>query len=87
MNIDQPKVARATAWTLREALFSQERLIGFLTKLGMDVEIVVRPSRENGKPPAQSCSYVRLNDRTGSRTERAYKGARRRIPSRTSQLA
>jgi predicted XRE-type DNA-binding protein len=41
MNIDQPKVSALLRGHFRG--YSQERLIGFLTKLGMDVEIVVRP--------------------------------------------
>ena len=41
LGIDQPKVSALLRGQFRG--YSQERLIGFLTKLGMDVEIVVRP--------------------------------------------
>ena len=41
LSIDQPKVSALLRGHFRG--YSQERLIGFLTKLGMDVEIVVRP--------------------------------------------
>jgi predicted XRE-type DNA-binding protein len=41
LGIDQPKVSALLRGHFRG--YSQERLIGFLTKLGMDVEIVVRP--------------------------------------------
>jgi predicted XRE-type DNA-binding protein len=41
LEIDQPKVSAMLRGHFKG--YSQERLIGFLTKLGMDVEIVVRP--------------------------------------------
>ena len=41
LGIDQPKVSARLRGQFKG--YSQERLIGFLTKLGMDVEIVVRP--------------------------------------------
>ena len=41
LSIDQPKVSALLRGHFRG--YSQERLINFLTKLGMDVEIVVRP--------------------------------------------
>jgi predicted XRE-type DNA-binding protein len=41
LSIDQPKVSALLRGHFRG--YSQERLISFLTKLGMDVEIVVRP--------------------------------------------
>ena len=42
MGIDQPKVSHVL--TGRLAGYSTERLMGFLTALGLDVEIVVHPS-------------------------------------------
>ena len=41
LSIDQPKVSALLRGHFRG--YSQERLINFLTKVGMDVEIVVRP--------------------------------------------
>ena len=41
LGIDQPKVSALLRGQFKG--YSQERLIGFLTKLGMDVEIIVRP--------------------------------------------
>lgn len=41
LGIDQPKVSALLRGHFKG--YSQERLIGFLTKLGMDVEIVIRP--------------------------------------------
>ena len=41
LGIDQPKVSALLRGHFKG--YSQERLIGFLTRLGMDVEIVVRP--------------------------------------------
>lgn len=41
LGIDQPKVSALLRGRFKG--YSQERLVGFLTKLGMDVEIVVRP--------------------------------------------
>lgn len=41
LGIDQPKISALLRGHFKG--YSQERLIGFLTKLGMDVEIVVRP--------------------------------------------
>ena len=43
LGIDQPKVSALLRGHFKG--YSQERLIGFLTKLGMDVEIVVRAKR------------------------------------------
>lgn len=40
LGIDQPKVSALLRGHFKG--YSQERLVGFLTKLGMDVEIVVR---------------------------------------------
>ena len=45
LGIDQPKVSALLRGHFQG--YSQERLIGFLTKLGMDVEIVVRPKARN----------------------------------------
>ncbi len=42
MGIDQPKVSHVL--TGRLAGYSTERLMGFLTALGRDIEIVVRPA-------------------------------------------
>ncbi len=39
--IDRPMISALLRGCFRG--YSQERLIGFLTRLGMDVEIVVRP--------------------------------------------
>jgi predicted XRE-type DNA-binding protein len=50
MGIDQPKVSHVL--TGRLAGYSTERLMGFLTALGRDIEIVVRPaprSRRRGR--------------------------------------
>ncbi len=50
MGIDQPKVSHVL--TGRLAGYSTERLMGFLTALGRDIEIVVRPaprSRRQGR--------------------------------------
>jgi predicted XRE-type DNA-binding protein len=41
LGIDQPKISALLRGHFKG--YSLERLIGFLTKLGMDVEIVVRP--------------------------------------------
>ena len=41
LGIDQPKVSALLRGQFKG--YSQERLVGFLTKLGMYVEIVVRP--------------------------------------------
>lgn len=41
LGIDQPKISALLRGHFRG--YSQERLIGFLTRLGMDVDIVVRP--------------------------------------------
>ena len=43
LGIDQPKVPALLRGHFKG--YSQERLIGFLTRLGMDVEIVVRTRR------------------------------------------
>lgn len=43
LGIDQPKVSGLLRGHFKG--YSQERLIGFLTKLGMDVEIIVRVKR------------------------------------------
>lgn len=47
LGIDQPKVSALLRGHFKG--YSQERLIGFLTKLGMDVEIVVRPRASKRK--------------------------------------
>lgn len=47
LGIDQPKVSALLRGHFQG--YSQERLIGFLTKLGMDVEIVVRPKARKGQ--------------------------------------
>jgi predicted XRE-type DNA-binding protein len=50
MGIDQPKVSHVLRGRLRG--YSTQRLIGFLTALGRDVDIVVRPrprSRRRGR--------------------------------------
>jgi predicted XRE-type DNA-binding protein len=48
LGIDQPKVSALLRGHFKG--YSQERLIGFLTKLGMDVEIVVRPKARKRQP-------------------------------------
>lgn len=55
LGIDQPKVSALLRGHFKG--YSQERLIGFLTRLGMDVEIVVRPKAKK-KQPAGSVSVV-----------------------------
>jgi predicted XRE-type DNA-binding protein len=55
LGIDQPKVSALLRGHFRG--YSQERLIGFLTKLGMDVEIVVRPKTKKRRT-AGSVSVV-----------------------------
>ena len=47
LGIDQPKVSALLSGHFKG--YSQERLIGFLTKLGMDVEIIVRPKAKKSK--------------------------------------
>lgn len=47
MGIDQPKVSHITRGRLGD--FSTDRLMGFLTALGRDVEIVVRPAPKSRK--------------------------------------
>lgn len=47
MGIDQPKVSHVLRGRLAD--FSTERLMGFLTGLGRDVEIVVRPAPKSRK--------------------------------------
>ena len=47
MGIDQPKVSHVLRGRL--AAFSTERLMGFLTGLGRDVEIIVRPAPKSRK--------------------------------------
>jgi predicted XRE-type DNA-binding protein len=46
MGISQPEVSRLFTGVFRE--YSVERLMGFLTTFGQDVEIVSRPRRPNG---------------------------------------
>lgn len=55
LGIDQPKVSALLRGHFQG--YSQERLIGFLTKLGMDVEIVVRPKAKR-RQAAGSVSVV-----------------------------
>lgn len=55
LGIDQPKVSALLHGHFRG--YSQERLIAFLTKLGMDVEIVVKP-RAKKRQPSGSVSVV-----------------------------
>ena len=47
MGIDQPKVSHLLRGRLRD--FSTDRLMGFLTSLGRDLEIVVRPAPKSRK--------------------------------------
>jgi len=47
MGIDQPKVSHVLRGRLAD--FSTERLISFLTGLGRDIEIVVRPAPKSRK--------------------------------------
>ena len=47
LGIDQPKVSALLSGHFKG--YSQERLIGFLTKLGMDVEIIVRPKAKKSR--------------------------------------
>ncbi len=54
-DIDQPKISALLRGYFRG--YAQERLIGFLTRLGMDVEIVVRP-RARKRQSAGSVSVV-----------------------------
>lgn len=55
LGIDQPKVSALLRGHFKG--YSQERLIGFLTKLGMDVEIVIRP-RAKKRQSAGAVSVV-----------------------------
>jgi predicted XRE-type DNA-binding protein len=45
--ISQPEVSRMFKGHLRE--YSIDRLMGFLTSFGCDVEIVVKPHKKTGK--------------------------------------
>lgn len=47
LGIPQPKVSALVRYRLDG--FSVERLMGFLTALNQDVEIMIRPSRTNGE--------------------------------------
>lgn len=47
LGIPQPKVSALVRYRLNG--FSVERLMGFLTALNQDVEIMIRPSRSNGE--------------------------------------
>ena len=47
MAISQPEVSRLFKGNFRE--YSVERLMGFLTAFGRDVEIVARPRKRSGK--------------------------------------
>lgn len=47
MGIDQPKVSHVLRGRLAD--FSTERLMSFLTRLGRDIEIVVRPAPKSRK--------------------------------------
>jgi predicted XRE-type DNA-binding protein len=47
MGITQPEVSRMFKGSFRE--YSIERLMGFLTSFGRDVEIVVKPHKKAGK--------------------------------------
>jgi predicted XRE-type DNA-binding protein len=51
LGIDQPKVSGLLRGRL--AGFSTDRLLRFLTALGSDVEIVVRPGRRRGRGHVQ----------------------------------
>src|SRR5262245_39021509 len=48
LGIDQPKVSRLVRGDL--AGLSADRLLRFLTRLGRDVEIIVRPARRDRRP-------------------------------------
>jgi len=48
--VRQPDVSKMLRGDFRQ--FSVERLLRFLVALGQDVEIVVRPRRDGGQPPA-----------------------------------
>jgi len=57
LGIDQPKVSALLRGHFKG--YSQERLIGFLTKLGMDVDIVVRPrAKKRQREGAVSVVFV-----------------------------
>ena len=47
MGVDQPKVSHILRGRLAD--FSTERLMGFLTGLGRDIEIVIKPSPRSRK--------------------------------------
>jgi len=47
LKVDQPKISRLLRGQL--AGFSTERLLEFLTLLGRDVEITVKPASESGR--------------------------------------
>ena len=51
LGIDQPKVSGLLRGRLSG--FSTDRLLRFLTALGSDVEIVIRPSRRKGRGHVQ----------------------------------
>lgn len=56
MSISQPEVSRMFRGHFRE--YSVERLMGFLTAFGRDVEIVVRPPRTKGSGRRGTISFV-----------------------------
>jgi predicted XRE-type DNA-binding protein len=49
MGVSQPDVSRILAGRFRE--ISVERLVNFLTKLGCDVDIVVKPAKKKAFAP------------------------------------
>jgi predicted XRE-type DNA-binding protein len=49
LGIDQPKVSAITRGRLKE--FSLDRLLTFVSRLGLDVEIVVSANPEPARPP------------------------------------
>lgn len=62
IGIDQPKVSALVRGRL--AAFSAERLLSFLTALGQDVEIVVKPKADDGR---QATMRVSIQDESASR--------------------
>jgi predicted XRE-type DNA-binding protein len=71
LGIDQPKVSELLRGRLTR--FSTERLITLLTRLGRDVEIVVREPRSDSEPePAAGHIQVRaVRTRAAARTAHA----------------
>ncbi len=69
LGIDQPKVSELLRGRLTR--FSTERLITLLTRLGRDVEIVVREPRSGTEPAAGRIQVRAVRTRAAARTARA----------------